>query len=149
MGQMFKQMQKKLDFTNCQKTTIFLSLNFCKCHVRLISRKEKKNQKTLLQNEFDESVTHSIRKVNELHHHHRMYRPTAAAMMIEPFKTQMKKKKSFLLSLVHLRRGRRRSVGSAGGHRAPQHQVWLPQRHHPGGAVLRRHDPLLKLPRPQ
>lgn len=61
-----------------------------------LAGKKNKNQKTLLQNEFDESVTHSIRKVNELHHHHRMYRPTAAAMMIEPFKTQMKKKKKFL-----------------------------------------------------
>lgn len=58
---------------------------------------------------------------------------------------------SLLLSAVsfHTSRGRRQSVCVAGGHRSAQNQVWLPQHHHPGGALLWRHEPLLPLSGPQ
>lgn len=54
----------------------------------------------------------------------------------------------FSAVLFHTRGGRRRSVCTAGGHRAAQHQVRFPQRHHPGGALLGGHEPLLQLPGP-
>lgn len=65
------------------------------------------------------------------------------------------KKKNFQLTLsfpvvsFHIRGGRWCSVCAAGGHRSAQHQVWFPQHHHPGGALLWGHEPLLALPGPQ
>lgn len=49
----------------------------------------------------------------------------------------------------HVRGGGRRSVRAAGSHRSAPHQVRFPQHHHPGGALLWRHAPLLPLPGPQ
>lgn len=49
----------------------------------------------------------------------------------------------------HTRGWRQRPVGAAGSHWSAQHQIWVLQHHHPSGALLRGHEALLAVPRPQ